>query len=135
MVKKIFFYWAPSIVWMLVIFYLSSRQRTSITSDFLVDFIIFKTLHMLEYATLFFLLFRSMTTVNELKLSKKFTLSFIIAALYSVSDELHQTFVPSREGTIRDVFIDCLGIFLMYIYIKNHLNLIKDFLWKNSSSG
>ena len=32
-----------------------------------------------------------------------------VAALYAATDELHQTFVPSREGCLRDVFIDTSG--------------------------
>lgn len=32
-----------------------------------------------------------------------------VAVLYAATDELHQTFVSSREGTIRDVFIDSSG--------------------------
>ena len=31
------------------------------------------------------------------------------AALYAASDEFHQTFVPSREGCLRDVGIDTCG--------------------------
>ena len=34
---------------------------------------------------------------------------FGLAALYAVTDEFHQTFVPSRQGQIVDVFIDSLG--------------------------
>lgn len=35
-----------------------------------------------------------------------------IALLYSFSDELHQLFVPGREGKISDVGFDLVGIFL-----------------------
>ena len=37
-------------------------------------------------------------------------LALLIAALYACSDEWHQTFVPGREGTVRDVVIDGVGI-------------------------
>ncbi len=32
-----------------------------------------------------------------------------LAALYAATDEFHQTFVPSREGCLRDVAIDSSG--------------------------
>ena len=35
-----------------------------------------------------------------------------LAVLYAATDEFHQTFVPSREGCIRDVAIDSCGVAL-----------------------
>ncbi len=32
-----------------------------------------------------------------------------VAVLYAATDEFHQTFIPSREGCLRDVFIDSSG--------------------------
>ena len=32
-----------------------------------------------------------------------------VAALYAASDEIHQAFVPSREGRVTDVLIDTAG--------------------------
>ncbi len=44
--------------------------------------------------------------------------SLWLAVLYAATDELHQTFVPTREGCLRDVFIDSsgavLGLFLLW---------------------
>ena len=42
------------------------------------------------------------------------TLSF----LYAVSDEFHQSFVPGRSASIRDVLIDTIGIIGFYIAAK-----------------
>ena len=53
---------------------------------------------------------------------------FIISLVFAVIDEIHQTFVPTREGTIRDVLIDAMGIVFMYSYIKNHLNVVRKYL-------
>ena len=45
--------------------------------------------------------------------------SLWLAVLYAATDELHQTFVPTREGCLRDVFIDSsgavLGLFLLWL--------------------
>ena len=43
------------------------------------------------------------------------TLLFVIA--FAVSDEFHQSFVPSREATVRDVLIDTMGAILALLFI------------------
>lgn len=133
MLKKIFYYWLPAILWMIVIFSLSSKQKVSVSPDTLTNFILLKTLHMIEYAGLFFWLFRATTSIlTKNHLSEKLSLALFITIIYAISDEIHQTYVPFREGIIRDVAIDSIGAYIMYIYIKNHYQLIKRFLWKNS---
>jgi len=130
--KNIVGYWLPPIIWMMFIFLFSSRHKVSITDNFLFDFVFFKSLHLIEYALLYLLLFRAFYSTTKFKLSTKFIFSFIILIIYSLSDEFHQTFITSRQGTIRDVLIDIGGAFLMYIYIKSHLKrLIKFFYGKN----
>ena len=123
-------YWLPPIIWMALIFYLSSRLRASATGKFLFDFLIFKTLHIIEYAILYFLLFRAFHSINnkQLTIDNKLMLPIFLSIFYSISDEVHQTFVPTREGKIRDILIDILGILLMYIYIKNNIKVVKKFL-------
>ena len=129
-IVRVISYWLPPIVWMALIFYFSSRFRVSATGKFLFDFIIFKTLHLVEYAILYFLLFRAFYSINnqQLTINNKFLFPVLLSILYAVSDEFHQTLVPTREGKIRDVFIDSLGILLMYIYIVNNIKRIRKFL-------
>lgn len=126
MYKKLY-YWLPPLIWMGVIFYVSSRPRISITENSLYAFLIFKTLHLIEYALLYFLLFRALYSLKgkNFTLGHKFLLAFIVSALYGLSDEIHQAFVPTREGRLRDVFIDSGGALLMYIYIKGSLTKLK----------
>lgn len=104
---------------MTVIFFLSSRPRIITLENSLLDFLIYKTLHIIEYAFLYFLLFRGFYSLNnhQINLKEKFFLPVLISIVYAISDEIHQTFVPTREGRIRDVFIDSFGIAIMYIYI------------------
>jgi VanZ family protein len=50
---------------------------------------------------------------------RKVVLSLIICILYSISDEIHQTFVPGRGGNIIDVLIDSTGSFIgIGLYLK-----------------
>ena len=69
-----------------------------------------KFAHVLEYAIL--TLFTFFSSRNTLKLSKKrlLLLTVVITLVYAFSDEFHQTFVFEREGKIRDVLIDSIGI-------------------------
>jgi VanZ family protein len=127
-IKNFIFYWLPSIIWMLIIFYFSSRPRFGITHKFLFDFVIFKTLHMIEYGILYFLLFRAFYRTTTLSPSKKILFPLLFAIIYAVTDEFHQLFIPTREGRIRDLMIDSGGIIIVYYYIKHNLNFIKKYL-------
>lgn len=128
LVKNVLFYWMPPLVWMCAIFYFSSQPHFSIASETTLDFILFKILHMIEYGFLFFLLFRALYKTNSYTLSEIFLLAFIIGALYAISDEYHQSFVPTREGKMRDVLIDIAGITIVYWYMKNHFTRIKKYM-------
>ena len=85
-------------------------------------FIIRKFAHLTEYAILAVLLWRTQDkpirgAVRRWKLSAAwFALS--IATLYAATDEFHQTFVPTRQGSVRDVLLDsagaAIGLFFMW---------------------
>lgn len=94
---------------MAIIFFFSTRQTAGIIPETVPHFIFFKTLHLLEYAFLAILIFFAI-------LRKKTTI--IIAYLYSLSDEIHQTFVAGRTGRLRDTFIDLIGIILGLVILK-----------------
>lgn len=100
----------PSLIWMIFIFYLSSRQTTGIGGNsYWWRFFILKSFHIIEYAILIILLFYA---VN------KYNYSILIAIIYAVSDEFHQMFVGGRTATLRDIFFDLSGIFLGLILIS-----------------
>ena len=35
--------------------------------------------------------------------------ALLIVTMYAITDELHQSFVPSREGSVWDVLLDAIG--------------------------
>lgn len=92
-----------------IIFVFSSQQRVEVSPDDLVNFIFFKTLHIIEYEILFLLNYRA---------SKDSVIAFVVAILYAISDELHQTFVPTREGKVRDVIIDAMGVTFAWLLLR-----------------
>jgi VanZ family protein len=42
-------------------------------------------------------------------------LTFLVSAIYAVSDEVHQIFIPGRAGQLSDFLIDALGIIIAII--------------------
>lgn len=105
----------PSLVWMIVIFFLSSRSTTGIFSDDQFSrLIIFKSLHLIEYAILSFFLFLANRKVGR---------TVTIAYLYAISDELHQFLVPGRTCQLTDTFFDLIGIVIGLFIAKKATRL------------
>jgi VanZ family protein len=123
-------YWMPAILWMGLIF-LGSTDMLSAehTSRFLVPFlrwldpgitwatlnfvqtIIRKLGHITEYAILAALVWRALRggTAWKWSMTMVFAISGITCALFAISDEFHQSFVPSRTSSFHDVMIDVCG--------------------------
>jgi VanZ family protein len=120
--------WLPSVIWLAVI----ATESTNLGSSdhtgqilypifhFLFEMdparfavwhaVLRKTGHFVGYFTLSVLLFRSWRASFP-RLSTRWclqwgTLAFLGTALVATLDEWHQSFLPSRTGTIRDVILD-----------------------------
>ncbi len=52
-------------------------------------------------------------------------LPVFLGALYAVSDEIHQLYVPGRSGEIRDVLIDSAGVAVGCIIVLSVYQIIK----------
>jgi len=117
-------------MWMGFIFSLSSQSKISVTQTFVYDFMIFKTLHMIEYAFLYLLFFRAFNSIKNKNFPYvlKLVLPIIISFVYSISDEFHQLYVPTRSGQWKDTGIDLLGIILMYTFVKRYFRVLKKYL-------
>jgi len=88
-----------------------------------------KTGHFVGYFILSFLLFRSWRVT--LPLSSRWAMrwaaiAFLMSGLVASMDEWHQTFLPSRTGTIHDVILDSIGALIAQILIL---------LWLRSRNG
>lgn len=70
-----------------------------------------KCAHIFLYFILGILVSSLLKTYN-LSFKQRFVYAFVICVLYSISDEIHQLFIPGRSGNIKDIFIDSLGIYL-----------------------
>ncbi len=82
----------------------------------LVVLLIRKCAHLAEYAVLAWLFWRAVRKpVKQDTRPWSWPLAggaILFVALYAASDEWHQTFVPNREGCLRDVLIDTTGAVL-----------------------
>jgi len=101
-------YWFPPIIWAGLIFTFSSLPTVQTTKFYMGDFLIKKTAHIIEYGILAILVFRALVNSNVDK-KKSFFFAIIIASIYGITDEFHQSFTPGRGPAVRDVAIDMIG--------------------------
>jgi VanZ family protein len=87
---------------------LVSAGRLSLPAMEEIHFLIRKSAHLTEYAILGTLLWRAFSAPARPLLQTAAT-ALLVAALYACSDEYHQSFVPARTASIRDVAIDTVG--------------------------
>jgi VanZ family protein len=131
--KSFLKYWLPVLIWLGLIFIGStdvlSAEHTSrflvpllrwldpriswATLD-LVQTILRKFGHVTEYAILAVLLWRALRggIVLRARMSILFFVVLLACIVFAASDEWHQSFVPSRTSSTRDVMIDICGAML-----------------------
>lgn len=126
--------WIPVVLWMLLIYFLSAQSAvesaglsSKVTEMMLglinqvvpafgtgaVDYsylnhVVRKLAHFFLYLVLGVLSARALRK-NGITGWKPLALAVILCALYAVTDELHQVFVPGRSGQISDVILDTMG--------------------------
>jgi len=85
----------------------------------LVHFAIRKAAHFGEYCLLGLLSARAFRKSSHLVLRRHwFLVALLLIAVYALLDEYHQSFVPSRTGSIYDSFIDMAGGLTALIFIR-----------------
>lgn len=111
--------WLLVLFWMGIIFYFSSRERIQVSDVYPINFIFFKTLHVLEYALLFLFSYRAVRISFRQRAEVFWVIqAYMITLVYAITDELHQVFVPTREGRLRDVIIDAIGGLIAWYLIQ-----------------
>lgn len=107
---------------------LSNTEQHDIRENF--QFIIRKAAHFTIYGILGVLAFLSMATYKNIPLVFRFLSPALVCLIYSVSDELHQRFVPGRSGELRDILIDFCGslIGITAVFWLTRLKPLKKFI-------
>jgi len=112
--------WFPAVFFMAVIFMFSSQPGDKLPSFLDWDYVIKKMGHATGYGLL------ALSYFHFLKYDKKrYWLAWFLALIFSVTDEFHQSFVPSRHASAFDVLVfDNLGaafaLWLHFIYWSKH---------------
>jgi len=106
-VKNFTYYWLPLILYCVFVYIQSDYPSPeSLPSFELSD----KLYHVAGYAVMGVLFYRAYQTLpfrDNIQMLVIF--SMVSAALYGVSDEIHQSFVPYRDGNLLDAIADMLG--------------------------
>jgi VanZ family protein len=84
-----------------------------------IHFVVRKMAHLTEYAVLGVLAARSLSTSSVRFVKQHWVLLvFLLILIYSLLDEYHQSFVPSRTASLYDSMIDCVGGFTALMVYK-----------------
>lgn len=108
---KLFRFWLPVVLWMGLIFWLSSMPTLPSTVIIWWDVVMKKTAHVLVYAGLMFWWVRALAQ-TRLSLHQSLRWAFVFTFLYAISDEWHQSFVMGRTAAWYDVGFDTIGALL-----------------------
>ena len=89
-----------------------------------------KTAHVTEYIILGIFLAGAFYRKQKGAVRFNVLVPFTVGALYAVSDEIHQYFVPGRSMQISDMAIDFVGVLIgvvivVYIYHRRNLKKLK----------
>ncbi len=113
--------WTVTALYMVLIFWLSSRTSTESSQqsgvilewliqhfgdNFFTDFIVRKSAHFLEFAGLGFLFNISFYQTKKRRMP---IISVSSASIYALSDEIHQLFVDGRSCQLSDWLLDSCG--------------------------
>ncbi|MDQ7030058.1 MAG: VanZ family protein [Ardenticatenia bacterium] len=107
--------WVPPLAWMGLIFWLSSRPDVPTLSAGWLDQIVKNSGHIFLYFVLAMLLDRAWRLEN-LQSGTRVPVVLVIALLYALSDEWHQSFVPGRSPSLADVGFDMVGATLAVLF-------------------
>jgi len=92
---------------------------SSVISD-LSPFNPYSLLHIPLYGILTLLLFLSFVPLKSHSThSTRFLMVGVAATMVGVADEIHQAYVPGRNASVVDVFLDMVGIGLCLLLIKH----------------
>ncbi|MCB9475421.1 MAG: VanZ family protein [Deltaproteobacteria bacterium] len=96
----------PAVAWALVIFFASSIPRLDLGPNAPSD----KVLHLIAYAVFGgFIVFALVGHRRFDSFARRVAFAAILATLYGVTDEVHQSFVPGRFPDAADALADAVG--------------------------
>lgn len=89
--------------------------------DSALDHTIKESLHLIEFAILYVLLVLAFLTRRRVFTAALNVSCALFAALYGISDEIHQSFYPYRSASLFDLVKDFTGIAVCFYFIRGAL--------------
>ena len=105
---------------MAAIFAFSSIPSMEMPRFGLMDFLIKKGGHALGYGLLALTYLRGLKGERREVVPRRLFVAWLLATLYSATDEFHQSFVPGRHPAVTDVMIDSIGAALGLILARRY---------------
>ena len=117
-----YFIWLPALAWAGVIFFVSAQPKETFDRLGLTGHLLSIGGHFISFGLLMFL--TALALYYGSKLPSKYILvtAFVLVALYGLSDEYHQSFVPGRTATLWDWLVDLLGALVVWLIINYHID-------------
>ena len=129
-------YWLPPLLWMALIWGVSSNLGSvdntagpfawiltalfpwaTVAQIELAHSVIRKFGHLTEYAILAALWFRALYAGRRLPSTQSALAALAISVAWAIADEVHQSFVPSRSASALDVLFDSTGAALILFVV------------------
>jgi VanZ family protein len=116
--------WAPPLLYMVLIFVVSSLEQPPLPMPEFEWLTIDKLYHFIEYVILSGLVARALVKAKPPVVPARLVwhVAAVFSILYGASDEWHQTFVPGRFATVADWVADVLGsiagMLSVYLYYR-----------------
>lgn len=138
-------WWAITLAWAALIFYLSTQTFTPAfsqallartldwlhlhvsqgTFDFLHDYLLRKLAHLIEYAMFALLLYGVPGDQRQMLWRPRRAIACILlAAAYSLTDEYHQSYIPGRHASLLDCAFDTVGasLAMLALYTQRQIS-------------
>lgn len=109
--------WLPAVAWAGLIFFLSAQPDETLKKLGLQGQLLSIAGHLVVYFVLMALLVVALRFSSNLPSRQVYFVALLIVALYGLSDEYHQSFVPGRTATMADWFVDLIGASLAWLVL------------------
>ena len=117
--------WLPAVAWAGLNFFLSAQPDETLKKLGLQGQLLSIGGHLVVYFVLMVFLVMALRYSSNLSSRQVTIVALLIVALYGLSDEYHQSFVPGRTATIADWFVDLIGAGLAWLVLvrwERHLD-------------
>ena len=108
--------WIPAVAWAGLIFLASAQPDLRFVPDEGLDFVVRKIGHAGVFGILALLTWYALARTTSWR--RPWAWAFAFAALYAISDELHQGLVIGRHASALDVGIDAAGALIALVAVR-----------------